>query len=109
MSRTSVKILMLLSALTFITCSNDEDCVWNYKCCSFKEVNGEVTCEKMCEPEINCDVKNQSDVDDLNNDVEVFNGDIPFMPASLKTMRCRQGFTFYNHKCRRVFGRPKDI
>lgn len=109
MSRASVKILMLLSAVNFIMCNNDENCVWNYKCCSFKEFNGEVTCEKMCEAEINCDVKNQNDADLLSDDVEVFNGVVPFAPSSLKTMPCRQGFKYYNHKCRRVFGRPKDI
>lgn len=97
----SVKFLLVLVLATG-GLSNDEDCVWNYKCCTFKEDNGKITCDRMCEPEISCDGRNQTDVEVFKDEVE------ELAPYTLKA-KCRNGFYYFNGKCRRVFGRPRDI
>lgn len=93
--------LVILSVITFVHCSTDESCVWNYRCCAFKETNGEVICAKMCEPEIKCSIVNESEDIDIEND--------PDAPSALRgAVACRIGYQFHNGKCRRVFRKSRD-
>lgn len=92
------RVLFVLSILSVSIGSSNENCVWNYKCCSFGEVNGQNSCVKMCEPEIKCEA----------SDVETFKEtDAEHEHEALRTV-CRSGFQYYNGRCRRVFGRTRE-
>lgn len=92
------RVLFVLSILSVSIGSSNENCVWNYKCCSFGEVNGQNSCVKMCEPEIKCEA----------SDVETFKEtDAEHEHEALRTV-CRSGFHYYNGRCRRVFGRTRE-
>lgn len=71
--------------------------MWSYKCCDLKELNGEKSCARMCEPEIKC--QGQDD-----NDVEVFEENTEQNAQISLRGACRSGFKFYNGRCRRVLG-----
>lgn len=94
-------ILAILTVVSVACCSTDESCVWNYRCCAFKETNGEVSCVKMCEPEITCSTAKESEDNDIEND--------PDAPSALRAVACRAGFQFYNGRCRRVLGKSRDL
>ena len=105
MNYSRIKILLFFVILAGVSCSNDENCVWSYKCCEFKEKNGKVSCVKMCEPEINC----QGPEEDSNgNEVEVFEENTEQnSPYSIRGA-CTRGFNFYNGRCRRVLGKARS-
>lgn len=92
-------MFIVLIAVKTVSCSIDENCVWTYKCCEFKETDGEVKCEKMCEPEIQCKVLNNDEMEKL----EVENN----APSSIR-VGCSRGFQYYDDKCRRVFGKTRE-
>lgn len=83
----------------------DDNCVWNYKCCAFKEVNGKVSCTKMCEPEISCGEATASDVEIFNEREEP---EIQLAAFMTKATPCIRGFQYRNGKCRRVYGETKE-
>lgn len=87
--------ILLLSLFSAVLCLNDENCVWNYKCCIFKETNGKVTCDKMCEPEIICKT---SDVEEID----------PYAPIEIKANACREGYQHRFGRCRRVMKQKKQ-
>jgi len=92
-------LLILLSAL--IAAANHQDCVWTYRCCEFKESDGQTACAKMCEAEINCDRSTIEAPEDLDNAESA-------PPLSIKFWTCKQGHRFFNGKCRKVlFDAPK--
>lgn len=93
--------LLLLSLTCAVLCSND-DCVWNYKCCVFKEVQGQVTCEKMCEAEVLCNKANK--VGDSLDSEELD----PNAPLEIKANVCRSGYQFTFGRCRKVFKQRKN-
>lgn len=100
MNYTDLKMLLILSAFWGISCSED-DCVWKYKCCAFKEIDGQVQCVKMCEPQVTCQT---SDV------VEIFEEKIDDNRLADYSIRgvCRTGYQFHNGRCRRIFGKIKE-
>lgn len=88
-------MFIMLSIFNAVSCTDDDDdCVWNYKCCVFKETKAGVTCEKMCEPEIVCEPLKTD-----NDEAEVFD---PYAPLEIKSSVCREGFQFKFGKCRKV-------
>lgn len=91
-------IIFLLSLFGVVLCTNDENCVWNYKCCVFKDFNGDVTCEKMCEPEIQCK-PSETTTEEISSDAEEID---PYAPLEIKANACREGFQFRFGKCRKV-------
>lgn len=104
MRHRNIILLCLMSILVLTLCSDDENCVWKYRCCSFGEIDGEVKCLKMCEPEITCEEINQSDVESFKPD----NGnDDQLAPLSLSGL-CRGGHQFINGRCRRIFGKTRQ-
>ena len=95
MCLSTAKVLLLMLSMICVALCTDDNCVWTYKCCSFTEVNGQVSCERMCEPEINCAT--------MRNEVTMIEDDDDG-PLEMKATICRKGFQFYRGRCRRVFG-----
>lgn len=100
------KFVLLFLILAGVSCTSDENCVWKYKCCEFKETNGEVSCVKMCEPEINCQGSNNEEVEMF--DENAAEGEYPGAPLSIRSRGCKRGFQYYDGRCRRVFGRTRE-
>jgi hypothetical protein len=90
-------VFLLLSLISTSLCSTDENCVWNYKCCIFKETNGQVVCDKMCEPEITCKEEPSSHEEEID----------PYAPLEIKSNVCREGYQHRFGRCRRVMMRKK--
>lgn len=80
---------------------DNENCIWNYRCCKHEKVDGEIKCIEMCQPEIKCD-------DDVESDVEssIDGPAMAFQTFSFNVPTpCRKGFRKDNDGiCRRVFG-----
>lgn len=96
----NINAVVLLIFTTFVCVSgstDDNNCVWSYKCCAFKEINGEVNCVQMCEPEINC-----QEVKDEVGEVEVFEENTEANSRFSIRTACKRGFLFNNGRCRRV-------
>lgn len=95
-----LKTAAFLFFIIIVQCNRrNENCVWNYRCCEFKEINNVVKCEKMCEAIINC---NQT----YSNEIENFNKSSPIDETSQYSFRrrmCRSGFKYVNGQCRKVF------
>ena len=89
-----IRTIILLSIFGVALCSKDENCVWNYKCCVFRQVNGQVSCEKMCEPVILC----QPSKEKITMDAEEID---PLAPIEIKAHACREGHQFQFGKCRK--------
>lgn len=87
-----------------VLCSSDENCVWNYKCCLFKDTNGEVTCEKLCEAEIICKAVEENTLKTFS---EVEETD-PYAPLEIKSKACREGYQYRVGRCRRVMKQKKQ-
>lgn len=87
-----IRTIILLMTFGVSLCTEDESCVWNYKCCVFKEVNGQVSCEKMCEPVISCSKEK------ITKDAEEID---PLAPIELKAHACREGYQYQYGKCRK--------
>jgi hypothetical protein len=79
----------------------DYNCYWDYKCCSYREVDGEVVCVEMCAPRFKCDKPTQKDVQD-EEFAETFDENAP-SDIRLPSRYCRKGFQFKYGKCRKVF------
>lgn len=98
-------ILISISSQKII---EEDGCVWNYKCCEFKEdKNGVVTCISLCEPVITCEtIKEPEDT----NQAEVFEEPSVQLQAistfSLNANHiCRKGFRLDSKgNCKRVLG-----
>ena len=102
--------LVLVSVVSLETKIDENGCVWSYKCCEFKEIDGSVTCSKLCEPEINCEPTEASN--DGQNQTEVVEEPIYQKPAAFAFSMnashiCRKGFRLDSKGiCKRVFGAP---
>lgn len=48
--------------------ASDDDCVWTYRCCEHQEIDREVRCVTMCEPQIHC--PKSSEVESTDDDDE---------------------------------------
>jgi hypothetical protein len=96
----SIFLLSMLNA-ALSTETDDENCYWNYKCCVFKDTKGVISCAKMCEPEIICDVE----ADSNSNDAEEVD---PDGPLEIRSNPCREGFQFRYGKCRKVLRHRKQ-
>ena len=97
MKKANLFFVLTLSLVSVASSLNEDDCTWNYKCCEFKELEGAVTCTKMCEAEILCEQSKDNDVETLDE----FGG-TQSAAYFLKSSRCRQGFRFSGGKCRKV-------
>lgn len=97
--------LLLMLSLLCVAVSSSENCVWTYKCCLFKEINGETKCIQICEPEVNCTTPDPSD-----SEVETFtDSDVGDASLSPLISGCRRGYKYYSGRCRRVFGKANDL
>lgn len=105
-------IFYFVMMITLSTCQ-DKNCKWTYRCCKFKEVNGETTCEEMCEALINCDITTTQSYD--SNEIETFNQistdekSEKFFYAFRKRRpvpACENGFKYTNGQCRRILKLP---
>lgn len=96
----NVKCLIIVLCFAGVSSSTDGNCKWIYKCCEFKQINDEVKCVKMCEPEIKCEAQPNSDYD-----VETFSADNVQGQSeafSMKSGACRRGFQLSSGRCRRI-------
>lgn len=92
--------------------NNEENCVWSYRCCEFKEINNVIKCEKMCEAVINCETTSTNP-----NEVETFNETTDeqsqaFLYSFRRQMpvpMCRNGFRYVNGQCRRILKKSNAI
>lgn len=85
-----MKIFFILLLLTTILAQDDDNCRWKYKCC--KLFKGK--CIKMCEPEIDCKVKEEE-----TSPTPSFG----FAPAHALNVRCKFGYKVdSSQNCRRV-------
>lgn len=96
--------IILLSLLAVVSSSDDENCVWKYKCCVFKETNGEVTCEEMCEAEIICKTPEATKLE-VSSEAEEFD---PYAPIELKAKACREGYQYRIGRCRKIMKQRKQ-
>lgn len=103
--------LVLVCVVSLETKIDENGCVWSYKCCEFKEINGNVTCFRLCEPEINCE---PTETPDDQNQTEVVEEPIFQKPAAFAFSMnanhiCRKGFRLDSKGiCKRVFGAPVE-
>lgn len=110
--KTARSFFVILGLFYFVqsqkTTVDDKGCIWTYKCCEFKEVDGAVTCIRLCEPQINCETTETPEED--QNQQEVVEETFAIAPASLSFSMnanhiCREGFRLNSKgKCRKVFG-----
>lgn len=100
-----MKLIYAIILLSFsaVLSSDDENCVWNYKCCVFKDTNGQVTCEKMCEAQVICKTPESVNLEE-NSDAEEFD---PYAPLEIKAKACREGFQYIIGRCRRIMKHKK--
>lgn len=98
---------LMIAIVVSVLCSQLEgDCYWDYKCCSFKEVDGETVCVRMCAPKWKCN--GSPELADKN---EEFGDHIDENAPSnlrLKAYPCRRGFQHLNGRCRKVYGRTQN-
>lgn len=98
----------ILIFLAHVILASENNCVWTYRCCEFKEIDGVVKCERMCEAVIKCETTTKFD-----NEIESFNetstDDDEQSQAYLYSFRrqmpvpmCRSGYKYVNGQCRRV-------
>lgn len=86
--------LIFLIAMTFVS-ANDDDCKWIYRCC--KEVRK--VCVKMCEPEIVCDVledTTEGPEPEVTEEAEEESHSIPFSPFGVISVPCKKGFRMHH-------------
>jgi hypothetical protein len=79
----------------------DSNCYWDYRCCSFREVEGELACVRMCAPRIKCDKPTKPSVKSEEYD-ETYDDNAP-SEIRLPSRYCRKGFQFKYGKCRKVY------
>jgi hypothetical protein len=109
-------LCILLGFIFFAQCqetkTDENGCVWNYKCCVFTDVEGEVSCARMCEAEISCPTKSPEPEDQSREEVvgEAAVIQPAFATFSIKPDHiCLSGFRLdSNGVCRRLLGAPKD-
>lgn len=97
---------LILAVFFLVKCNSNidnENCVWTYRCCEFKEINNVTKCLKMCEPLINC---NQTSTTLNSNEIENFNTTSPSdeqpQPFFFRRRTCRKGFKYVNGQCRKL-------
>lgn len=64
MNNLNIFLFLFLSTLNRASCSEDENCLWAYKCCEFKEMNSGMTCSRLCEAEVNCRAQLEEKLED---------------------------------------------
>lgn len=103
-----LRIIFYSTLLIALCVSENENCKWTYRCCKFKEINGVLECEEMCNAVINCESK----ISSTSSEVESFNDTLSeksekFLYSFRRRMpvpMCRSGFKHMNGQCRRVLG-----
>lgn len=113
----SLSLVCIVLSLVYIaqcqeTRTDGNGCVWTYMCCVFTEVDGQVSCARMCEPKINCpavasEEENQSQ-EEIVEEAAVVRPAIALFSVSSSHI-CRAGFRLDSKGvCRRALGPEKD-
>lgn len=91
--------------------SDDENCIWSYKCCEFKRDpnDGSVRCEKMCDPEIKCETTTLDEVENFNTSTAELSQAFILGRRRMPIPMCRKGYKFVNGSCRRVFKKIENV
>jgi hypothetical protein len=80
------------------------DCIWTYKCCEFKEVNGAVKSARMCEAQINCEGNNNNDDAETFDEIKSERKSENFLfSKKFPIPMCNRGYKYVNGKCRQTF------
>lgn len=95
-------VIFLLLVCFNCGCKSDieNNCTWTYKCCEFKQVDGIVKCERMCEALINCENQNNDQVEVFDELKDGKSGDFFF--TGRLPIPCRTGFKYVNGRCRMI-------
>lgn len=104
-------ILIFFVILSSALSAKDVDCVWTYRCCEHQEINGEVQCVTMCEPEIHCPETSaaESTDDDLSAALlkkDELDLDTDSRGSFFGVTICKKGYQMRNGKCQRIFSQP---
>lgn len=114
MKRAILSFFVILSLVIPALRTSDDDCVWTYRCCKHQEINGEVQCVTMCEPDIHCPKPSEFESTDddeesaalKDSEPDLDQGSLGSFFISLPIRR--KGYQMHNGRCRRMFDRPHE-